>query len=79
MPTLAQRYRDWRGPSRADLHAQILDLESNKFKRYNPVPSGVAISFNQFSTELNAELTGKGKWDLLERLALDPHVKDALR
>ena len=79
MPTLAQRYRDWRGPSRADLQAQIAHLESNKFKRYNPVPSGVAISFNQFSTELNAELTGKGKWDLLERLALDPHVKDALR
>ncbi len=79
MPSLAQRYKDWRGPSRAELQAQISHLESNKFKRYNPVPSGVAISFNQFSIELNAELKGPGKWDLLERLALDPHVKGALR
>jgi len=79
VPTLAQRYRDWRGPSRADLQAQITLLESNKFKRYNPVPSGVAITYGKFSTELNDELNGSGKWDLLERLALDPHVKGALR
>ena len=79
MPSLAQRFRDWRGPSRGALQAQIADLQSNRFKRFNPVPSGVPITYNQFQYEQTEALTGAGRWDQLDRLALDPHVKGALR
>lgn len=84
MATIRERFDSWRKrPTREQLAATVADLqtklESNRFKRYNPVPSGVPITYNQYQYEQNQKLRGSGRWDIYHQLANDPHTLGALR
>ena len=83
MATLRERFRDWRGPSKSELASTLAaanaELASGRFTRFNPVPSGVPISYNQFQYEQTAALKGAGKWDKYDQMAQDPHIRGVLR
>ena len=81
MAGLAQRFKDWRGPSRRDLQAQIANLEDNqrKFgKSGTAVASGVELTYGKFDYDPNTALQGAGKHEIYERMESDPHIKGLL-
>jgi len=81
MPGLAQRFREWRGPSKRELMAEIAHLAENqkKFGRGGkPIASGVELGYGTFEYDTNTALQGVAKHAIFDQMEADPHVKGVL-
>lgn len=79
---LIQRFRDaFTGPTKADLEARIAYLaeRERKFPRRNkPIASGVEMGWGDYEYEFNTQLQGAKRFETLEKMEADPHVKSSL-
>jgi len=81
MSSLVQRFKDWRGPTKRELMAEIIHLQETqkKFGRSNsPVASGVDLGYGEFQYDTNAALHGADKHAIYDRMETDPHIKGVL-
>ena len=79
--TLAQRYKDWRGPSKRELMAQIVHLQETR-KKFpglgGQIASGAKLGYGEFQYDPNRVLHGADKYKIFDKMESDPHVKGVL-
>jgi hypothetical protein len=82
MAPIMQRIREWMGPSKRELQAEIANLQENmrRFPRLGQqgTAAGTSITYGRFDYDPNNALNGAEKFGVFEQMEADPHVKGVL-
>ena len=81
MAGIRERLRDWMGPSKRELAAEIAHLQEMQQKfpgRGKQVAAGTKMGWGEFQYDPNSVLHGAAKYGIYDKMEADPHVKGVL-